>query len=121
MAVYALRCLGIQVGTLEPGHHSQLGDWNYLDGHKFTHICGTGAGVIKGCTQPGTPMHGFPCGLGFSEHDIGWEGIWRVMIPRMPDGSCVAFSDPSLRVRECHFCCIVLVTRKSAQIQGKEI
>lgn len=98
MAVDDLGCLGIQVGRLEHGNHSQLGGGNYLDGHMFTHICGTGAGMIKGCTLAGTSM-AFHVGWASQSMATGCEGIQRVTIPRKPDGSCMDFSDLCLRVR----------------------
>ena len=59
----------------------------------------TGPAWFQWCLHLGTPIYGFPGGLAFHNTLTGCEGTQRVTIPRKPAGSCMAFSDLSLRVR----------------------
>lgn len=85
--------------------------------HPFTRLCGTWAAWSKGAVSQDT-NECLSCGLSFSQHD-SW--LWgHTESDDSQKAGWRTFSDLLRRVREGRFHCILLVTRKSAQIQGKE-
>lgn len=112
------RCLGTQVGTLEP----------------------RGLAVWRLQWSWWTPVHSHMQHLSWNDQSVqsardtyawlfrwlglltAWQWLWGHMeSDNSQEAGWKAFSDLLLRVKEGHFHCILLVTKKSAQIQGKVI